>query len=112
MSTRPELSKSVGKLGFFCLAFGSMIGVGWVTALGSWLRNAGPMGAVIAFALGGLLMILIGLCYAEVTPMLPLAGGEVAYAYKGFGMVESFVVGWFLAFGYLSVSRLRGDFRK
>jgi amino acid transporter len=44
------------------------------------------------------------LCYAEVTAALPLSGGEVAYAYKAFGTSKAFIVGWFLVFGYLSVS--------
>ena len=101
---RPELQKGIGKAGMFSLAFGAMIGVGWVTAMGSWLANAGPLGAVIAFALGGLLMLAIGLCYAEVTAALPLSGGEVAYAYKAYGTSKAFIVGWFLVFGYLSVS--------
>lgn len=81
-----------------------MIGVGWVTAMGGWLRDAGPGGAMIAFAAGGVLMLFIGLCYAELTAMMPVAGGEVAYAYRSSGTGPAFVVGWFLAFGYLSVS--------
>ncbi len=101
---RPELKHAIGGIGFFALAFGSMIGVGWITALGSWFEQAGPVGAVVAFAAGGALMLAIGLCYAEVTPMLPVSGGEVAYAYKAYGTRQSFVIGWFLAFGYLSVS--------
>ncbi len=101
---RPELKRAISKAGFFCLAFGAMIGVGWVTAMGPWLRTAGPLGAAIAFAIGGLLMLFIGFCYAEVTAMLPVSGGEVAYAYKAFGSRHSFLVGWFLAFGYISVS--------
>ena len=101
---RATLKKEISRVGFFCLAFGAMIGVGWVTAMGPWLQTAGPIGASIAFAIGGLLMVFIGFCYAEVTSMLPLSGGEVAYAYKAFGMQESFLVGWFLAFGYISVS--------
>ncbi|MFZ1705970.1 MAG: APC family permease [Saprospiraceae bacterium] len=101
---RPQLQKGIGKSAMFSLAFGAMIGVGWVTAMGSWLSNAGPMGAVIAFILGGLLMTAIGFCYAEVTAALPLSGGEVAYAYKAYGTSKSFIVGWFLVFGYLSVS--------
>lgn len=103
-SQRPQLQKGIGKAGLFSLAFGAMIGVGWVTAMGTWLSNAGPLGAIIAFALGGLLMLAIGLCYAEVTAALPLSGGEVAYAYKAYGTSKSFLVGWFLVFGYLSVS--------
>ncbi len=102
--TRPSLNRGVSLSGFFSLAFGSMIGVGWVTALGSWLEQAGPGGAIAAFLLGGALMMLIGLCYAELTPMLPVAGGEVAYAYAASGTGFSFAVGWFLAFGYLSIS--------
>ena len=101
---RSVLKKEIGRIGFFCLAFGAMIGVGWVTAMGPWLETAGPVGASIAFIIGGTLMILIGFCYAEVTAMLPLSGGEVAYAYKSFGIGKSFLVGWFLSFGYISVS--------
>jgi amino acid transporter len=103
-SQRPELDKGIGKTGMFSLAFGAMIGVGWVTAMGSWLTSAGPVGSAIAFGLGGLLILVIGLCYAEVTASLPLSGGEVAYAYKAYGTSKAFIVGWFLVFGYLSVS--------
>jgi basic amino acid/polyamine antiporter, APA family len=103
-TSRPELKRAISGFGFFSLAFGSMIGVGWITALGGWFEQAGPAGAIVAFVLGGTLMLIIGLCYAEVTPMLPVTGGEVAYAYKAFGTSKAFVIGWFLAFGYLSVS--------
>ncbi len=101
---RPELRRGIGRIGFFALAFGSMIGVGWVTALGTWLQSAGPLGAVLGFLAGGMLMLAIGLCYAELCAMLPVAGGEVAYAYLAFGTGKAFLVGWFLTFGYLSVS--------
>ncbi len=103
-TARPELKKDISGFGFFALAFGSMIGVGWITALGGWFEQAGPVGAIVAFAAGGTLMLIIGLCYAEVTPMLPVTGGEVAYAYKAYGTSKAFIIGWFLAFGYLSVS--------
>ncbi len=101
---RPQLKKTIGGIGFFALAFGSMIGVGWITTLDSWFNSAGPGGAMLAFVAGGVLMLLIGLCYAELTPMMPVTGGEIAYAYKAFGTNKAFLVGWFLAFGYLSVS--------
>jgi amino acid transporter len=101
---RPTLRRGIDRAGFFALAFGSMIGVGWVTALGTWLEQAGPLGAILGFAAGGALMICIGLCYAELCAMLPVTGGEVAYAYLAFGTAKAYVVGWFLAFGYLAVS--------
>jgi len=40
---RAVLKKGISKFGFFCLAFGAMIGVGWVTAMGGWLEAAGPL---------------------------------------------------------------------
>lgn len=101
---RPALSKVIGQFGLFAIAFGSMIGVGWVTAVGSWLAQAGALGTMLAFGVGGAIMLLIGLCYAEVTPMLPVAGGEVAYSYLAFGTFKAFVVGWCLAFGYIAIS--------
>lgn len=104
MEARPELKKAIGQFGFFALAFGSMIGVGWVTAVGGWLLHAGVWGTIIAFGVGGVIMLLIGLCYAEATPMLPVAGGEVAYAYLAFGTFKAFLIGWCLAFGYVSIS--------
>ncbi len=72
--------------------------------LGTWLDVAGPLGAVLGFALGGALMLLIGLCYAELMTTLPAAGGEVVYAYYIYGVEVSFVVGWFLALVYAAVT--------
>ena len=48
---RPELKRTISGFGFFALAFGSMIGVGWITALGGWFEQAGPVGAILAFVL-------------------------------------------------------------
>ena len=104
MHERPQLKQVIGRLGFFSLAFGAMIGVGWITGLKQMFENAGPVGTAIAFVAGGGLMIVIGLCYAETMQRLPVTGGEVAYAYQAFGTRQAFVIGWCLAFGYLSVS--------
>ena len=98
---RPQLKKTIGRLGFFSLAFGSMIGVGWITGLHAMFEKAGPVGTMIAFVAGGLLMIAIGLCYAQAMQILPVTGGEVAYAYKAYGTGKAFIVGWCLAIGYL-----------
>ena len=73
----PQLSRDIGASQFFTLAFGSIIGVGWVVALSAWLNQAGPVGAVIGFVGGGLLIMLVGLCYVEISTMFPVSGGEV-----------------------------------
>ncbi len=83
------------------LGIGSMIGVGWVVVAGDWLVRGGPLGAITGFVVGGLLLIFVGLCYAELTPSIPVAGGEVAFSFKAFGIGPSFLTGWFLSLAYI-----------
>jgi APA family basic amino acid/polyamine antiporter len=91
------LRKEVRASQFFTLSFGAIVGVGWIVVLGGWLGHAGPFGAALAFVAGGLVMILIGLCYAEMAALLPVSGGEVAYAFEVFGLRTAYAVGWALA---------------
>jgi amino acid transporter len=89
-----ELKKTLTGVQFFSIGFGGIVGVGWIVYMGIWFNQAGPIGTVIAFLVGGLLMSLIGLCYAEAGSMFPVAGGEAAYAYGAFGGTAAFIVGW------------------
>ena len=100
----PQLSKDIGASQFFSLAFGSIIGVGWVVALSAWLSQAGPLGAVIGFVGGGVLIMLIGLCYVEISTMFPVSGGEVVYTYEIYGTGTSFAVGWLFALAYIAIA--------
>ena len=98
---RKALAKVMDFKNYLGLGVGSIIGVGWVVVAGDWLVRGGPLGAIIGFVIGGLLLIFVGLCYAELTPAIPVAGGEVAFAYKAFGVGPSFLTGWFLSLAYI-----------
>ena len=89
---------------YVALGVGVIVGVGWVVYSGEWLLDGGPVGAMLAFFVGGLLLLPIGLCYAEMTAAIPLAGGELCFAYKAFGPRLSFLTAWLLALGYISVA--------
>ena len=80
----------------FTMAFGGTIGVGWVTMLGLWIAQAGSIGAFIGFMAGGIVILLIGLCYAEISSAFPASGGEIVYAFETFGTKAAFAVGWIL----------------
>jgi len=101
---RETLRREIRLRSLFSLAFGTIIGVGWITVLGSWLSGAGSLGAIIAFAGGGVVMLIIGLCYAEMAGMYPVSGGEVAYVLEAWGTRVSFAAGWMLAFFYISLT--------
>ncbi|MBN1225218.1 MAG: APC family permease [Candidatus Aminicenantes bacterium] len=98
---RKSLAKVVSYWDYVTIGLGSIIGVGWILVAGEWLNKGGPLGTALGFFIGGMLIITIGKCYAELTPAIPVAGGEVAFAYKAFGTGTAFMTGWFLAFGYV-----------
>ena len=95
-TTQSKLKGELSTRQIFSLGFGTIIGVGWVIVLGEWLGQAGPVGAAGAFLAGGLLMVMVGLCYAEMASLIPASGGEVAYTYEVFGAGPCFAVGWLL----------------
>tara|TARA_B100001094_G_scaffold331793_1_gene401355 strand:+ start:8547 stop:9872 length:1326 start_codon:yes stop_codon:yes gene_type:complete len=85
------------------LSFGAMIGWGWVVMSGFWVMSAGSVGAVIAFLVGGGIVLLVGLTYAELASAMPLAGGEHIYSKRAMGSIVSFICTWSILFGYVSV---------
>ncbi len=85
------------------LAFGAMIGWGWVVLAGGWVQTAGSGGAILAFVIGGIAVILIGLTYAELASAMPLTGGEHIYSFRALGMGASFLCTWAIILGYVSV---------
>ena len=108
MQERHELQKSLNMKDILALAFGTMIGWGWIMLAGSWVGNGGSLGAMIAFGFGGLMAIFVGLTYAELTPMLPLSGGELVFSYRAMGYNASWFTGWMITLAYLGVAAWEG----
>ena len=104
MEDPPQLKQALRPSQFFTLSFGLIIGIAWIVMLGQWLLAAGPLGAILGFIGGGAVMMLIALCYAEIGTMLPVDGGEMAYAYEIFGIGGAYLVGWFLALAYVGIA--------
>ncbi|WP_404454823.1 amino acid permease [Virgibacillus necropolis] len=103
MNNDQKLLKILGNKDVLTLAFGAMIGWGWVVTTGLWITEAGSLGAILAFAIGGTMVIFVGLTYAELASALPLAGGEHVYSYKAMGRLASFITTWAIILGYISV---------
>ncbi len=98
MSNQGE-KKGVSALDFFCIGFGAIVGVGWAVSINGWMSSSGgPVPAAVGYLLCLLIMVPFGLVYAELVPMLPVAGGGAAFAYAAFGEKVSFISGW-AAFG-------------
>ena len=85
MTDAPRLRGNIGRFQYLALGFGTMIGSAWVILLGDWLGKAGPGGAVLGFVAGGVVVVLVGACYAELAGYLPEAGSEFVYARRVYG---------------------------
>lgn len=98
MSNSPE-KKGVSAIDFFCLGFGAIVGVGWAVSINGWMTNCGgPVPAGIGYLLCLVIMVPVALCYCELVPMMPVAGGGMAFAFKAFNDKVAVLSGW-AAFG-------------
>ncbi|MDF2839171.1 MAG: steT 2, partial [Evtepia sp.] len=101
MSNKGEKTSGggIGAFDFFCIGFGSIVGVGWAVSINRWMASSGgPLPASLGYIIALIMMIPVALCYCELAPMMPVAGGGMAYAYKAFNQHVGFLSGW-AAFG-------------
>jgi amino acid transporter len=89
----PQLKRHVGVIGLLFASVGSIIGSGWLFGALDASVAAGPA-AIISWALGGMMIMLIALTYAELGTMFPLSGGVVRYPHLAFGTFASYTSGW------------------
>ena len=87
------MRRDVGRVGLLFAGVGSIIGSGWLFGALTASTIAGPA-AIISWLLGGFMVMLIGLCYAELGAMLPVSGGVVRYPHYSFGSLTSYTGGW------------------
>ncbi len=103
MENKRKFKKVLNPLDVLVTAFGAMIGWGWVVSSGRWIQNAGVLGTVIGFVIGGIMIYFVGKTYAELTPAMPKVGGEHVFSHKAFGPTGSFICTWALILSYIGV---------
>lgn len=100
---KSKFDRVLGKKDVFSIAFGAMIGWSWVVMAGQWILKAGTAGAMLAFVLGGITIMFVGLTYAELTSALPQCGGEQIFSLRALGPNWSFLCTWAIILGYVGV---------
>src|SRR5256886_1714198 len=99
----PTLARKLLLPDYFALAFGTMVGVGWLVLMDDWLGRSGPLGAALGFALGGVILLPVGYVYGQWVQRLPDAAGEAAYAAQVFPPIVSYFTGWIMLLAYFIV---------
>jgi amino acid transporter len=88
---------------YFALAFGTMIGSGWLVVMDDWLKRGGPVGGMLAFGMGGILLLPVGWVYGRWVERLRDASGEAAYTAQVFPSSVSYFTGWIMLLAYFIV---------
>ena len=104
MEQKSKFDKVMGAWDILVIAFGAMIGWGWVINSGDWITTAGFAGSIIAMLTGGVMVFFVGLTYAELTSAMPQCGGEHVFSYRAMGPTGSFVCTWMIILGYVATS--------
>jgi amino acid transporter len=99
----PKLRRDVGLVGLTFVSVGSIIGSGWLFGALTASLIAGPA-ALLAWVLGGGVMLLLALIHAELGAMHPVAGGSARFPHYAFGSMVGFAAGWFAFLGAVTAA--------
>lgn len=82
------------------LGIGAVIGSGlFVSTANAIAHNAGPS-VTIGFIIAAIGCGLAGLCYAELSSSIPIAGSAYTYTYATMGELLAWIIGWDLILEY------------
>src|SRR5438034_9607434 len=73
-----------------------MIGTGWLVLMDDWLGRGGPLGAVLGYVIGGIILLPVGYVYGQWVRRLPDAAGGAAYTAQVFATIVSYLTGWMM----------------
>jgi amino acid transporter len=88
-----KLSRTLGFWSLVATGLGSVIGSGWLFASMYAAQDAGPS-SVIAWVIGGVLMLAVALVFAELGISRPESGGLVRYPLYSSGRLVAAIMGW------------------
>ncbi len=108
--TQPhQLVRALSLVDASALVVGTVIGTGVFLKAAPMAQAVGsPMWVLLAWVAAGLLSLAGALTYAELSSMMPEAGGEYVYLRKSYGEATAFVFGWqrFIVAGSASIASL------
>jgi len=94
------LARRLRLVDYFALAFGTMVGTAWLVVMDDILKRGGPLGAILGFGAGALILLPIGYVYGQLIKEIPDAAGEAAYVARFFPPTVSFATGWMMFLSY------------
>jgi APA family basic amino acid/polyamine antiporter len=94
------LKRTLTATNLIALGIGAIIGAGlFVRTAAAAANNAGPS-VTLGFIVAAIGCGLAGLCYAEFSSMIPIAGSAYTYSYATMGEFVAWIIGWDLVLEY------------
>ena len=95
------LKRNLSVFNLVTLGIGAIVGTGIFVITGqAAAMYAGPA-LTISFLISALGCVMAGLCYAEFSSMVPVAGSVYSYSYSTMGEFLAWLIGWTLILEYL-----------
>jgi APA family basic amino acid/polyamine antiporter len=101
----PTLNRNLSVWALLALGVGAIIGAGIFSAVGTAAAGgadhigAGPA-IMLSFLLTAVACGFAGLCYAELSSMVPISGSAYTYSYATLGELVAWIIGWDLIIEY------------
>ncbi|MFP7233626.1 GABA permease [Bacillus subtilis] len=100
--TQPGLKKELKTRHMTMISIAGVIGAGLFVGSGSVIHSTGP-GAIVSYALAGLLVIFIMRMLGEMSAVNPTSGSFSQYAHDAIGPWAGFTIGWLYWFFWVIV---------
>ena len=97
-----ELKRALGPVHMIALGIGAIIGAGIFVSTGQAAANYAGPAVVFSYLIAGFGCLLAGLCYAEFSAMIPVAGSAYSYSFAALGKFIAWIIGWDLILEYLA----------
>ncbi len=97
-----ELRRALGPVHLIALGIGAIIGAGIFVSTGQAAANYAGPAVMFSYLVAGFGCLLAGLCYAEFSAMIPVAGSAYSYTFATLGKFFAWIIGWDLILEYLA----------
>ncbi|MCM5705152.1 amino acid permease [Larsenimonas salina] len=93
-ATSNDFKRTMQSRHLVMLSLGGVIGTGLFLSSGYTVNQAGPLGAIIAYLIGGLVVYLVMMCLGELAVEMPETGSFNTYATRTIGPGTGYTVAW------------------
>ncbi|AIQ15116.1 amino acid permease [Paenibacillus durus] len=92
--TENQLKRTMKSRHLFMISLGGVIGTGLFLSSGYTINQAGPVGTLLAYLIGSVIVYLVMLCLGELVVKMPVTGSFHTYATKFIGPGTGFTMAW------------------